>query len=1167
MRRFPIPFGIVRDTRATAPFAVVAVIMLLGAGISYAYFASLQSSRSEAQGLPSWSVDAMEALDTEAGRIEGVVEGILETAIRSTDGGPSGELVSFIGRLAIDGFSAWADANYPSMRGGITLHLEEPRLTVSTIYGTVTTGNALGQQVRQRLPVGIEAVGVAKVEVSTEGGGLATREVVVRSEMTVPRVLAAHQQNVLEYALADEGLVPMLIADAISARLVVDPSWDPSRDTRRSLVDRAIGAVQMSLFRADTLAPWLWDADGRDITGPDLLMLGGNGTVVVEAIPVGTIAISNPRTGEHLEVRMVPHVDWDGSPALDLDISNLWAAEAGGPSGAALARIDIAGTFRHDVAMWSGGELLGTLVRDIEFRDHFSAWTEDPDLETRVKDRFDLAQIEDWSDFRETMAVVSPPARDLVIDIDPALGPNLEIAVDGVALGLYEPGRSTVRNVLAGPHELWARPVGTGTYHGSKGVHVDIPAAGPAIVVPIGPALGSDPGAEFAFWFSLMSTFHIEDAGPVPHLERIAALAGYPPLPDTLRAAARDDLEALAFWVTGLGRHLDHVAGRWGDKETSDPLGTLRLADDVVTITELTLEMLVDLPREIAKVGRITVLLTSADGRAGFSVQCPTPDGVVTLIEGTEEAAGCTVRAVTLRGTVIRHTGNFLTALSVVGGTLSLTFDIVELANALEDGEGSRIAWASFDIGVDMAHLVLCALKVLDDLSLIALATVTKSVLTVVGAAIAVVATFLDAYRDAGADFWGAWDLLLDPGGFSAALRTAGFFSGVASLVTIALMTATLPTLTGVTLATAFTTAVLVATGVGLIVFAAIVVVWAIFNWDSVQGWFSGAAKREDLALVRTDVEGILVSTMELRARLNGVNISREVADARSERGIGLSLMHLRTECGDVDLVSSLGRADLYHLDGGSAQGRRARATCELGHWVEVLWREVDDLVDNGRPNGGGEASEGFRDDKGTIGSKDLDFDADILVSVEGGPKEALSQAEGGIGAFLDSIDPVTAADVSISLSIEGKVLKGALEDWSRALGSICAQLGKASAALARASKESAFVASSGAERAYTRMRGLVEVRLPDGIERGRVEVECQHGGVFVGGEVEEGPVVVEVVNGTAMVTVTGWSVTSRVIDHDGTVGEGEIMPTATCTAYHWRELAFGSSVLDHGKE
>ena len=1167
MRRLRNPFGIVRDTKASAPFAVVAVILLLGAGLSYAYFAALQTSRTEAEGQAPWSDEAIDALDREVARIEGVVEGLLDAAIGRTDGGPSGELVSLMGRLASDSFSAWASTNFPSIRGGHTVHLEDPSLTVTTLYGNVRTGNALGQQRSQRLPVGVEAVAAARVEVTTEGGGMAARDVVLRVARTVPTVLVAHQQNVLEYALADEGLVPMLIADAVAAKLAKDPVWEPTRDTLDALVDRAIGVVQMSLFHVDTLAPWLWSDGPRFVDGPDLLMLDGNGTVGVEAPTAETITLTNPRTLTSLDLRYVPRVDWAGSPAIAMNRSSLWSGEAVGPSGAVVARLDLAGSFRHDVAIWSGERLLGTVARDVDFRDHLTAWAEDPGLDSRDVDHMKLAQVEDWDDLRETMAVVSSPSRELVVDIDMSLGLSNEIALDGVPLGLFGPGRSTIGNVPAGPHELWARPVGTGTYMGSQSMRVDVPAEGPAPVVIVDPTAGFDTEVGFAFWFSLMSTFHVEDAGPLPHLERIAVMAGYPPLPDTLRVDPRDDLEALAFWVEGLERHLEFIGGRWADKDANDPLASLRLAEDVVSITELTLEMLLDLPEEIAKVGRVTVLLTTSNGRAEFSVRCQTPGGVTELLKGTSDGIGCTLQVNTLRGTIVHLAGNVMSALAVVGGTLSLGFDVVELVEALEDGESSKIAWASFDVGVDMATMVLCVVRLMDDLGLVALTTMTKSTICVVGAAIAVVATFLDAYRDAGGDFWGAWGLLLHPGGFADALRSAGFFSSVASLVTTAIVTASLPTLTGATMATAFSTAVLAATGVGLIVFAAILAVWTVLNWDQVSGWFSGAAKEEDVDGMRSDLEDVLNSTMHLRARLNSVDVPEEIAGARSERGIGLSLMHLRSECGDERLVRALGRTDLYHLDGGSAQGRRARATREVSHWIEVLWREVDDLVDNDRPNSDGEASEGFRDYKGTFGSKDLDFDADIRVSIDGGERTTLVQASDGIGSFLRSLDPVTVEDVRVSLSIDGDVLKGALEDWSKALGTVSVQLGKASHALSRASRESAFVASSGAETAYTRARGLVEVRLPDALGDAQVEVGCQHGGVVRGGEVEAGPVVIQVINGTAMLAVTGWSVTSRVIGHSDDAGEDDFEPTATCTAYHWRELAFGSSVLDHGKD
>jgi hypothetical protein len=76
--------------------------------------------------------------------------------------------------------------------------------------------------------------------------------------------------------------------------------------------------------------------------------------------------------------------------------------------------------------------------------------------------------------------------------------------------------------------------------------------------------------------------------------------------------------------------------------------------------------------------------------------------------------------------------------------------------------------------------------------------------------------------------------------------------------------------------------------------------------------------------------------------------------------------------------------------------------------------------------------------------------------------------------------------------------------------------------------------------------------------------VECTDGAVLVEGEPVEGPHLLHVVNGTALVMVTGRSVVSEVLSYEGegdTVGLGL---EANCTASRWCELDFGRSVLEH---
>jgi hypothetical protein len=423
-----------------------------------------------------------------------------------------------------------------------------------------------------------------------------------------------------------------------------------------------------------------------------------------------------------------------------------------------------------------------------------------------------------------------------------------------------------------------------------------------------------------------------------------------------------------------------------------------------------------------------------------------------------------------------------------------------------------------------------------------------------------VVAASLNTYRDAGSDFWGAWELLLNPDGFGEALRTAGFLSALASLVTTVVITAALPVLTGVSAATALTVAVAAGTGVGLIVLAAVLAIWAIFHWEEVSCWVHGSVTSEDVDTVEKDVSSVLNTTLHLMANLNTVDVGSEIAGARLERGIGLALMDLRTTSGDAGLVDALAGAPLYHLDGGSAQGRRARAIAEARYWTVALWMEVDDLVDDDHANLGGEDSEGFPDDGG-IG-KDHDFDADVMMRNEDDTPIPLDQ--GGMAEFLRSVRPDMIEGWTVRLNIKGDLFKEALEEWVKALEAIGSQLTEATSALARSSRETTFSASSVSEVDYDRTRGLVEIRLPGWVTSARVKVECSDGAIVVDGEPKEGPQLVHVYNGTALLMVTGRSVVSEVLSFTCDRGIVALDLEETGTVSQWSELTFGRSVVEH---
>ncbi|MCK5414830.1 MAG: hypothetical protein KAJ35_05570, partial [Thermoplasmata archaeon] len=514
MRR-TLPFqDLSRDTSASAPYAVVAVIILLGAGMSYSYLAHLNASRIHQEGLEPWSADALVALDREEARFHEAVRAGLGTAVGLRDDAPSVDLVSSIGKAAQEELAGWSRVRYPYQMGVLTVTLDSPRLSVSTIFGTVTTGNILGQQMPQRVPVGIEASAAATISVEMEGGVHASRDVVARVHRTAPVVLASHLQNVMEYALVDEGLVPTLLSDALSQGLAEDPDWVPSDGSMLRALDGALGVVERSLFLSDTGPSALLFGMGGNISGPTLLGPGGPGHVQVHLPDEDTLTIVDPRSSRTTEVRMVPWVEWRGQE-VDLRVSRLWSGEAGGPGGAVIARLDISGRFDHRVDVWSGGDRLGSVMRKIEFRDHLVVWAEDPDLASDGERRMGKAQVEDWDDLRLTMEIVSPPVRQLTLDIHEDFGTFPEVSLDGVHLGLFPVGEVQLGNVRSGPHQLLVRPSRGSSSWETFSEDIDVPATDPVSTVKVLPTEGEDPEAGYVFWFSLMAALQRSGVGPL----------------------------------------------------------------------------------------------------------------------------------------------------------------------------------------------------------------------------------------------------------------------------------------------------------------------------------------------------------------------------------------------------------------------------------------------------------------------------------------------------------------------------------------------------------------------------------------------------------------------------------------------------------------------------
>jgi hypothetical protein len=992
------------------------------------------------------------------------------------------------------------------------------------------------------------------------GGARAYRDVVARVDRTEPMLLAAQLQNALEYTLADEGLVPALMTDALSRGLAVDGDWLPSDDALIQAIDGAIGVVERSLFHWDTGHSALLFGPGDNVTGPDLIGPGASGTVEVQLPHEGGVTVAHPRRTEPMEYRMVPWIDWRGRE-VDLRVDRLWSAEAGGPGGAVIARLGFAGRFDHRVDVWAGEDLVGSVVRQVQFRDHVVAWAEDPTFASDGKRRLGKAQVEDWDDLRTTMDVVSPPARQVDLSISDDFGPAAQVSLDGVHLGLVSSGEYRMFNVPAGPHHVLVRSANGEASPASFQHDITVPPRGAVPSLPVEPMEGGDSEAAYTFWFSIMAALHRSGAGSIAHLEHIAAMTGYGPLPEEVGKDPRGHLEEVLFWVEGLDMHLDFKGGHLDDKGAPEPLATWKLVKEVVSLTKLTFKLLTKVPETMNKAIGAVVELSTVEGRARFVVNVEAAGETLDLLEANEEADGtCSVAFKTDAGVVVKRAGNMLSALAIIGKSLTIGLDLVELQDAREEGNGTAIAWAVYDLGVDIAQIVLSAVKFACDLGVLALSKVTRSLLAVIGSAISVVTAFLDAYRDAGSDFWGAWELLLHPEGFGDALRTAGFMSALASLVTTVVVTAALPMLTGVSAAAAFTMAVAAASGVGLLVLATVLAIWAIFHWEEVRCWVHGSVTSENVDVVEKDVSSVLNTTMHLMANLNTVDVSSEIAGARMERGVGHTLMGLRTTSGDAGLVEALDGAPLYHLDGGSAQGRRARAVAEAKHWVVTLWREVDDLVDDDHASGDGEGSEGFPDDGG-IG-KDHDFDAGIRVRTDYDNLVCLTQES--LPEFLSTIDPHAIEGWTVKVRIEGDLFKEALEEWVKALEAIGSQLTEATSALARSTRETTFSASAVSEADYDRTRGLVEIRLPQWVESARVVVECPDGAILVDGEPVEGPQLVHVYNGTALLMVTGRSVVSEVISFTSDRGIVELDLEEEGYASQWSELTFGRSVVEH---
>jgi hypothetical protein len=68
---------------------------------------------------------------------------------------------------------------------------------------------------------------------------------------------------------------------------------------------------------------------------------------------------------------------------------------------------------------------------------------------------------------------------------------------------------------------------------------------------------------------------------------------------------------------------------------------------------------------------------------------------------------------------------------------------------------------------------------------------------------------------------------------------------------------------------------------------------------------------------------------------------------------------------------------------------------------------------------------------------------------------------------------------------------------------------------------------------------------------------------VFIDGQpVESGTI--EVANGSAMFTATGFAVQSKVLAWDGVTPSGRLTPSAACMVLPWHDVNFGVPALRH---
>jgi hypothetical protein len=1143
--------GLRADARGSAaPFAVVAVVVMLGAGIAYVYMESYQvameeaSEREAATGVP----DAVMA-DAVAW-VEDAVDAALGLALDTGETMPSGTIVSWLGTRASTHLSNWAVSAFPWDERGCRVDIEEPRLWCVPVHATVVAGNALGQQVPQTLPVGVQAVAACTLTVASPGGIVLAREVTARAERVAPQVLAAHMQNELEYALSEDGLVGALVADAAWANMVCDPAWTAQAGEQECVLLDAVRTVEWSLFGSrpsDTVPTDITipSDGGREVRGGDLGVRPGTGRVTVQLPSDANITFVFPPTGEVVRVRLVPGVASIDYLGVDCSMSNYSAAEAAGHGDASAVRVTYGISFEHTVDCLLEGGRASTVGRTIEARASTMTWTWDRAVGA---DPFRDPQVEDWGLFESAMTAAGSVPVAVTLNAGGTDGAAVSIALDGVYLGDYDARTITLPNVQAGRHQLslWTRD-GV-SLAAACATEVMVPSGHVAIVQAELSPTGADEGA-LGFWYSLMASYHTDTGSRIPYLEHIAAMVGYPPAPDEVATDPLGNMDRLIYWEEGLGVYLDRLTEAWTSSTgpiSGDVLGAMK---DVHSIYKLTHKVLYKLPKDALK--GVQKVIYEIDGETGTEVSAwlETTAGKLPLFTAKQRLEGLVVAFQGTNPRTFLFIKTMPAFLAVASSVLKVRTDTLELVKAVHEGDLNGITLATLNLTFDLAGMALSVVGLMRSAGWLELTPAMSSTLTIVSAALTVVTSFYSAYKDAG-DVWGALGLLARPDSFSDAMRTAAFAQGIAVLVATVIVSQ----ISGIALAAAMA----MATGVGAIVFLAVLAVWAAFHWDDIRSWFaswvSGTAKDEEVRAADEGITGMLGSTMRLRAGLNAVDVEGELLQARLERGKGLALMEARSMLPDAAAVDGLGRADLRQLDGGGVQARRAKAVAEARYWVEVLWREVDDFVDADGLAADGRPSEGFRNDNDKALGAEHDFWTELWVLRAGGGGERIAQADGRLAAFLASLNSTNVDGWELDLSIKGRVYGPALDDLTRELGAVASELGRCVDRLSACSREAAYAAMQGSAPDYRRDMSVVEVRLGESVRNATIKlmVDMDPGSVKT----------VAVEAGTAVATVRPGEVRSILFNVPG--GYEVATEVVSGRARNWSDPMFATDVLDH---